>query len=96
MSREELRKNTYLKADNNGDELLVKEVLPLLETMKTVLIKGINAAKDLGGGIVPSYIINEVSKYELTDKYNHLKYQIIKPLEFKQKILPHFWKLQHV
>ena len=89
-ARELLRKNTHLFALDNGDEINVNEALIILNEMKTILSKGIIEAKKLGGGILPSYIINDVSKYELTDKINHLGYQIVKPLEFKQRLIPHF------
>ena len=89
-SREELRKNTHLTAKNSGKEISVKESLELLEEMKVVLSEGILAAKKLGGGIIPSYIINDVSKYEVTDEVNHLGYKIVKPLEFTQRLIPYF------
>ena len=89
-SREELRKKTHLVASNSNKKLTIKETLVLLEEMRNILSKGILEAKKLGGGIIPSYIINDVSKYEVTDKVNHLGYKVVKPLEFKQRLIPHF------
>ena len=89
-AREDLRKNTHLTANDNGDELSIPDALVILQEMSTVLSRGIKEAKDLGGGIIPSYIINDVSKYVLTDKINHLGYKVIRPLEFKQRLIPYF------
>lgn len=89
-SREQLRKNTHLIAVNSNKNISIKESLVLLEEMKNILSKGILEAKKLGGGIIPSYIINDVSKYEITDKVNHLGYKAVKPLEFTQRLIPYF------
>ena len=89
-SREELRRKTHLIASNSNKRLSIKESLVLLEEMRDILAKGILAAKKLGGGIIPSYIINDVSKYEVTDKVNHLGYKIVKPLQFTQRLIPYF------
>ena len=89
-SREILRKNTHISAKNTNKSISIKESLVLLNEMKDILSKGIFEAKKLGGGIIPSYIINDVTKYEITDKVNHLGYKIVKPLEFKQRLIPYF------
>ena len=89
-AREELREKTHKNAQNSGKNVRIAEILPLLQEMKTVLSEGILKAKKLGGGIIPSYIINDVSKYEITDKVNHLGYKIVKPLEFTQRLIPYF------
>lgn len=89
-AREELRKNTHLVAKDDGDELSIASVITLLKEMQDVLSKGIKAAKELGKGIIPSYIINDVSKYEVTDRVNHLGYKVVKPLEFTQRLIPYF------
>ena len=89
-AREELRKNTHLVANNSNKTISVADALDLLDEMHFILRKGINMSKHLGKGIVPSYIINDVSKYEVTNKVNHLGYKIVKPLEFTQRVIPHF------
>ena len=89
-AREELRRKTHLTASNSNKRLTLKEALVLLKEMRDILSEGILNAKKLGGGIIPSYIINDVSKYEVTDKVNHLGYKIVKPLEFKQRLIPYF------
>ena len=89
-SREELRRKTHLIALNSNKSISIKESLVLLKEMKNILSKGILEAKKLGGGIIPSYIINDVSKYEITDKVNHLGYKVVKPLEFTQRLIPYF------
>ncbi len=89
-SREELRRKTHLVAFNSNKKVSIKESLDLLSEMKSVLEKGVLEAKKLGGGIIPSYIINNVSKFEITNKVNHLGYKIVKPLEFTQELIPYF------
>ena len=89
-AREELRRKTHLVAIKTGKRISLKDALMLLQEMKDILSEGILKAKKLGGGIIPSYIINDVSKYEVTDKVNHLGYKIVKPLEFTQRLIPHF------
>ena len=89
-SREELRRKTHEFSVNSGKKITLKDALVLLEEMKDILSRGIKDAKELGGGILPSYIINDVSKYEITDKVNHLGYKVVKPLEFKQRLIPYF------
>ena len=89
-AREELRRKTHLTASNSNKRLTLKEALTLLKEMRDILSEGILNAKKLGGGIIPSYIINDVSKYEVTDKVNHLGYKIVKPLEFTQRLIPYF------
>ena len=89
-AREELRRKTHLTASNSNKKLSIKESLVLLKEMRDILANGILEAKKLGGGIIPSYIINDVSKYEVTDKVNHLGYKIVKPLEFTQRLIPYF------
>ena len=71
-------------------KISLKDAIALMIEMKLILTKGILEAKKLGNGIIPSYIINEVSKYEVTDKVNHLGYKVVRPLEFKQVMIPHF------
>ena len=89
-AREELRLKTHLIASNSHKHITVQDALVLMDEMKEVLADGILKAKKLGNGIIPSYIINDVSKYEVTDKVNHLGYKIVKPLEFTQRLIPYF------
>ena len=88
--RESLRENTHECVSGETQLVHVSDVLSLLDEMEVVLEKGINAAKELGDGIIPSYIVHEVDKYELTDKVNHLGFQIVKPLHFKIITIPPF------
>ena len=89
-SREELRKNTHEFAFDSNKEISVKEAYELLKKMKEILSKGIKDAKDIGGGLIPSYIINEVDKYEKLNKVNHLGFEVVKPLHFKTVLIPYF------
>ena len=89
-AREKLRKNTHEFAMNSNKSISIKEAISLLENMKEVLSKGINKAKKLGNGIIPSYVINEVDKYEETGRINHLGFEVVKPLHFKTITIPPF------
>ena len=89
-AREELRKNTHEYAYDSKKKISVKEALELLDEMHEVLSKGIKEAKDIGGGVIPSYIINEVDQYEKLNKVNHLGFEVVKPLHFKTVLIPYF------
>lgn len=88
--REELRKNTHEFAYQSDKKISIEEAYILLEKMKETLSNGIKKAKELGNGIIPSYVINEVDKFEKTGKKNHLGYEIVKPLHFKTVTIPPF------
>jgi len=70
--------------------LKVSSFLESLKKYKLVLQQGLEKAKKMSNGIMPTYLINEVSEYSLLDKVNHLGYQVIKPLKFKTYPLPLF------
>ena len=89
-ARERLRKETRYHASGDYRALEVSHARDLLKEMDKVLSKGIKEAKKLGNGIIPSYIIHEVSKYEKLNKRNHLGYEVVKPLEFKTITIPEF------
>lgn len=88
--REALRKNTHEFAKNSGKTLQISDILPLFDEIIDVLTKGIKEAKKLGNGIIPSYIVHEVDKYEKLNKKNHLGYEVVKPLHFKIVTIPPF------
>ena len=89
-AREELRYQTHECVSGMTKLIHVHDILSLLEEMEVVLEKGIVSAKELGEGVIPSYIIHEVDKYELLNKKNHLGYQVVKPLHFKIVTIPYF------
>ena len=89
-AREELRYQTHECVSGMTKLIHVHDILSLLEEMEVVLEKGIVSAKELGEGVIPSYIIHEVDKYELLNKKNHLGYQVVKPLHFKMVTIPYF------
>lgn len=89
-AREELRLRCRYEVSGKTKSIKVDEVLAFLNDMEEVLTNGIKDAKKLGGGIIPSYIINEVSEYEPLHKKNHLGFEVVKPLKFKQVLIPYF------
>ncbi len=89
-AREELRANCHFSAQNSNNFVEMSFILSLMEKMKSLLSQGINKAKGIGGGIIPTYFINRVSKFEKTGHINHLGFEVVKPLEFTVEIIPPF------
>jgi len=88
--REEFRKETHFGVDGEIKTIKVYDILTLFKEMKEILEKGIEKAKEIFNGILPTYLVYEVDKYELLNRKNHLGYQTIKPLSFKLIKLPYF------
>jgi hypothetical protein len=88
--REELRKNIHYGCDGKTSSISLKDIVTLLEEFKLVLTNGIKKAREVGNGIIPSYIIYELSDYEVTTYVNHLGYKTVKPKAFKLVTIPPF------
>lgn len=89
-SREALRLALRYSCSGDSVEIRVKDFLPLLEEMKAVLLHGIKRAKEIGGGILPSYLLYEPSTYRKTGKRNHLGLETIEVYGFNMKTIPPF------
>ena len=90
-AREILRKKLRYNASGDLSAVIIDEgLLSVLDHMDEILSDGIKRAKELGNGIIPSYLIHEVSKYQKLNKVNHLGYEVVKPLEFKTVLIPEF------
>ncbi len=89
-----LREALRLRYRDGGEpasrSLSSKEIIPLLERMDEILHDGILRAKRFGDGILPSYLLHEVSDYEVTDKLNHLGLPVVKVRSFTLKKIPPF------
>lgn len=89
-ARETLREKCHYGVSGNEKSLDSAELFNLLDKIKVILSKGINKAKKIYDGILPSYIIWKVKDYELTDKVNHLGYKVVKVKSFELVKIPFF------
>ncbi len=88
--REIFKDKIYEGVEGKQVSLTYKEALKFLENVKIILVKGIKKAKELGKGILPSYIVYKVEEYEKLNKVNHLGYEVVKVKKFKEHLLPPF------
>lgn len=88
--RELFRKEVRYNASGKECEMDLGLVITIFEQFKLVLQEGIKKAHDLGKGIIPSYLVYEVEKYEKTGHINHLGYPTVKVKSFKLKMIPPF------
>lgn len=89
-SREKLRFELKEMANGEYVSIQIKEALPFLEKAVLILKDGIRRAKELGKGILPSYLIHEAKDYESTGKKNFLGLETIKVKSFETKTIPAF------
>jgi len=68
----------------------VTELITLLELIKEVLDTGITKAIQMGNGILPSYIVHDVSEYELLGTKTAYGLDAVKANGFKPRRLPLF------
>lgn len=89
-AREELR--LQLKENWGGKSALVKveDVLPLLTQIQGILRLAIKRAKEIGKGILPSYLLYRPTSYLKTGKKNHLGLETIKVEGFELQTIPPF------
>ena len=88
--REHFRKQVKDSVLGKTNNVKISDINILLDKIKMILIKGINEAKELHDGIIPSYIVYDVNEYELTEKTNHLGYKTVKAKSFNLVKLPLF------
>lgn len=89
-AREGLRLALKEHASGEMISLKVKDAVADLSRFVKVLEEAIQRAKEVGNGVLPSYLIYDVDRYEQTGKTNHLGYPTIKPLSFKLRTIPVF------
>ena len=89
-----LREALRLRYRHHGEAEMVSfplsEALDCLSKMEAILVDGIVRAKEAGQGILPSYLIYRLEKYEKTGHINHLGYETVKPLSFVLETIPPF------
>ncbi len=88
--REEFRKKVEFNVQGEEKEIKIDDVLKTFKKMELILSKGIKYAKEVGHGIIPSYVINEISKYKVNDKINFLGYKTVTAEGFTLKTIPPF------
>lgn len=76
----------------SGEESIIKveSVLKTLEKMSDILNMAISRAKELGKGIIPTYLYYEVTEYEKLKTHTHLGYQAVKAKKYELKMIPQF------
>ena len=83
-----------LKIKNNVSGLTkkisIRNIVLLFKKIAKVLEEGIKKAREVGKGIVPSYLIYNVSKYERTGYINHTGYETVIIKEFDLQTIPPF------
>ena len=88
--RELMREKLHYGCDGKTRNIKVSDILSLLSSFEKVLKEGIQKAKEIGNGIIPSYIVYELDEYEVTPYINHLGYQTVTPKHFKLVTIPPF------
>lgn len=88
--REKLR--LALKDNASGEyvDIQIKDIIPFLKKASSILKNGILKAKELGKGILPSYLIHEAKEYKKTGKKNFLGLETVKVDSFETKTIPAF------
>lgn len=89
-SREIYRESIRSFGSSENKMLDLDKAIELLKQIKEILTDGIARAKEIGNGIIPSYLVYEVVDYELTNKINHLGYPTVRVKEFKLQTIPYF------
>ena len=89
-ARETLRLLLKENCSGEKEELPVSIALPILEKMKAMLLDSLSRAKQIGNGILPSYLIYEPTSFLKTGKKNHLGLDTIEVQGFARKTIPPF------
>lgn len=89
-AREDFRQQCHYRVSGKLATLTAKEILSNLNKMADVLTDGIKRAKEIGNGILPSYLVYNVKDFELTGHVNHLGYKTVKIKSFELVTLPPF------
>ena len=93
--RENYREILRTGVDKNITVTL-KELSSSLNLIKRKLEDGVNKAMNLTDGIIPTFLTYEVTKYEKVldengnQKLGYNNYPLVKPLEYKLKMVPNF------
>jgi hypothetical protein len=88
--REKLRKAYRLHGESHMETVPLKDMLALFDEMDTVLSDGLIRAKQVGKGILPTYLIYDVAAYEELSTKTHLGYPAVRVKAFHLVTLPPF------
>jgi hypothetical protein len=88
--REALRLCDKEHASGEYVEIAIRDLLPLLGEFQGVLTEGLKKAREIGKGIIPSYLIYDVTSYEKTNHINALGYPTVLATSFKMRNIPPF------
>jgi hypothetical protein len=82
----------YVQDGIQGTYELVRldELVKVLNSFENVLNKGLQKAKIIGDGILPSYLSYQVKDFELTGHTNHLGYPTVRVKSFEILPIPAF------
>jgi hypothetical protein len=93
--REDYRNAVRFNVASNSEQLNVSDVMALIGQMITKVELGLDKAKSLGDGVLPTFLHYEVTDYEdiLEEgkpKIGHYKLPLVKAKAFKLHVLPAF------
>lgn len=88
--REDFRKKVEYCVSGVKKNVPIFDVLDLFRKMKDILSKGIIKSKELAKGIIPSYLINRIDKYEEKNYVNYLGYKTVEAKSFVLETIPPF------
>lgn len=88
--REDFRKEVHYNILGETKNVEIKDVIETFMLMEKIISKGINEAKKIGNGIIPSYLIHEINDYEELNHINFLGYKTIKAKSFDLVTIPPF------
>lgn len=88
--REIYRDKIHYTASGKYVDVSIKELVEVLKDMEIVLDRALNKGKEVNDGILPTYIVYEVTDYEKLGRVNHLGFETVKVKGFKMVKLPIF------
>lgn len=89
--REKFVKETNNFFDQTLDKISTSELMDHLKQMNDVLNAGIKKAKEIGKGLIPTYLSYEPKSYALTgDSHPDLGYPTVKVSSWGVRMLPHY------
>ncbi|MCD8194953.1 MAG: hypothetical protein LUD22_01470 [Coprobacillus sp.] len=89
-ARETFRDKVHYFVKGASKKIKINDIILFLSKVDSILTKGIKEAKEIGGGILPSYLIYNVKEYEETGKVSHLGLKTVKVKEFTLETIPPF------
>lgn len=88
--REEFRKKVEYCISGKEVEINIDEVISFFTKINEILSHGITEAKKIGNNILPSYLIHEISDYDVLEHTNFLGYKTVRAKNFTLKTIPPF------